>query len=76
MTSTAAIGRLRGSRHRIRFHDKLPLKFALFDNRCGLVALLDPVLTKPSWTSVIFEHDGFSEAMSGLFENYWIRGRR
>jgi HTH-type transcriptional regulator, sugar sensing transcriptional regulator len=59
----------------IRFHEKLPLKLALFDNRCGLVALLDPVLTKPSWTSVIFEHLGFAEAMSGLFENYWSKGK-
>lgn len=60
----------------IRFHEKLPLKLAQFDNRCGLVALLDPVLTKPSWTSVIFEHNGFAEAMAGLFENYWSKGRK
>jgi hypothetical protein len=59
----------------IRFHEKLPLKLAVFDNRSGLVALLDPVLTNPSWTSVIFDHNGFAEAMSGLFENYWSRGR-
>jgi HTH-type transcriptional regulator, sugar sensing transcriptional regulator len=58
----------------IRFLDRLPLKLALFDRRCGLVALLDPVLTKPSWTAVIFEHDGFAEAMAGLFESYWCRG--
>jgi HTH-type transcriptional regulator, sugar sensing transcriptional regulator len=60
----------------IRFHEKLPLKLALFDNRCGLVALLDPVLTKPSWTSVIFDHTGFAEGMSGLFENYWALGSK
>jgi sugar-specific transcriptional regulator TrmB len=59
-----------------RFQEKLPLKLALFDNKSGLVALLDPVLTKPSWTSVIFEHDGFAEAMAGLFENYWSKGRK
>jgi hypothetical protein len=35
--------------------------------------LLDPVLTRPSWTAVIFEHDGFAEAMAGLFETYWSR---
>lgn len=57
----------------IRFIDRLPLKLALFDCRCGLVALLDPVLTRPSWTAVIFEHEGFAEAMSGLFESYWNR---
>ena len=59
----------------IRFHEKLPLKLALFDKRKGLVALLDPVLTKPSWTSVIFDHVGFAEAMNGLFEDYWRKGK-
>jgi len=60
----------------IRFLDRLPLKLALFDGKCGLVALLDPVLTRPSWTSVVFEHAGFAEAMSGLFESYWSRAQR
>ena len=49
----------------------LPLKLALFDGERGLIALLDPVITKPSWTSVVFEHQGLGEAMKGLFENYW-----
>jgi hypothetical protein len=60
----------------IRFLNRLPMKLALFDMKCGLVALLDPVLTRPSWTALIFEHDGFAEAMSGLFESYWCRGQR
>jgi HTH-type transcriptional regulator, sugar sensing transcriptional regulator len=60
----------------IRFLERLPLKLALFDGKCGLVALLDPVLTKPSWTAVVFEHNGFAEAMSGLFESYWCRGSK
>ena len=58
----------------ICFLEKLPLKLALFDRKAGLVALLDPVLTRPSWTSVIFEHAGFAEAMAGLFETYWSQG--
>lgn len=57
----------------VRFLPRIPMKLALFDDRCGLVALLDPVLTRPSWTSVVFEHEGFAEAMSGLFESYWQR---
>lgn len=57
----------------VRFLQRIPMKLALFDDKCGLVALLDPVLTRPSWTAVIFEHEGFSEAMSGLFETYWDR---
>ena len=63
----------RGSGIHIRFAERLPLKLALFDRRSGLVALLDPVLTRPSWTSVVFDHEGLSEAMSGLFETYWSR---
>ena len=39
----------------------------------GLIALLDPVITKPTWTSVVFEHEGMAEAMKGLFEDYWRR---
>jgi len=49
----------------------LPLKLAVFDGGRGLIALLDPVITKPTWTSVVFEHGGLGEAMKGLFENYW-----
>src|SRR5581483_5048820 len=60
----------------IRFLERLPLKLALFDGKRGLVALLDPVVTRPSWTAVVFEHEGFAEAMSGLFESYWCRGMR
>jgi HTH-type transcriptional regulator, sugar sensing transcriptional regulator len=29
------------------------------------------VITKPTWTAVVFEHSGLGEAMKGLFENYW-----
>ncbi len=59
----------------VRFFDRLPLKLALFDNRCGLLALLDPVRSNPSWKSVVFEHEGFAEAMSKLFESYWRQSR-
>lgn len=59
----------------VRFLPRIPMKLALFDDKCGLVALLDPVLTRPSWTAVIFEHEAFSEAMSGLFETYWERAQ-
>lgn len=60
----------------IRQVDSLPMKLALFDGVRGLVALLDPVATNPSWTAMVYEHKGFAEAMSGLFETYWCRGAR
>jgi hypothetical protein len=49
------------------------MKLALLDSHQGLIALLDPVITKPAWTSVIFDHQGMAEAMKGLFEDYWRR---
>ncbi len=55
----------------VRQAASLPMKLALFDGNRGLIALLDPVITKPAWTSVVFEHAGLGEAMRGLFENYW-----
>ena len=55
----------------VREAASLPLKLALFDGDRGLIALLDPVITKPAWTSVVFEHGGLGEAMKGLFENSW-----
>ena len=57
----------------IRQAASLPLKLALFDSRQGLIALLDPVISKPTWTSLVFEHPGLGEAMKHLFEDRWQR---
>lgn len=55
----------------VRLLPSLPMKLALFDNTQGMVALLDPVITRPSWTAVVFDHAGFAEAMRFLFAEYW-----
>jgi len=57
----------------IRQAPSLPLKLALFDCRNGMIALLDPVISKPTWTSLVFEHPGLGEAMKHLFEDRWQR---
>lgn len=57
----------------VRQIEKVPMKLAVFDVRQGLIALMDPVITKPAWTSVVFDHAGMAEAMKGLFEDYWRR---
>ncbi|MCU1339820.1 MAG: transcriptional regulator, TrmB [Bryobacterales bacterium] len=57
----------------IRQTEKVPMKMAVMDGRCGLLALVDPVITKPTWTAVVFEHEGMAEAMKSLFEDYWRR---
>jgi sugar-specific transcriptional regulator TrmB len=59
----------------VRVADSLPMKLAVFDGQHGMVALLDPVITRPAWTAVVFHHDGMGEAMTGLFDDHWRRGR-
>ncbi len=59
----------------VRVAVSLPMKLAVFDGERGLVALLDPVITKPAWTSVVFEHEGMGEAMKGLFDGHWNKGK-
>ena len=51
-------------------------KLAVFDGSRGMIAMLDPVITKPAWTTVVFDHAGLGEAMKGLFEDYWGRSKR
>ena len=60
----------------VRVTDSLPMKLAVFDGRHGMVALLDPVITRPTWTAVVFHHEGMGQAMKGLFEDHWRRGRQ
>ncbi len=59
----------------VRMADSLPMKLAVFDARDGMIALLDPVITRPTWTAVVFHHEGMGEAMKGLFEGHWRRGK-
>jgi hypothetical protein len=63
-----------GAGVQIRLAAALPLKLALFDGTEGLIALLDPVVSRPNWTSVVFTHAGMAEAMKMLFEQHWTLG--
>ncbi|HWC95149.1 MAG TPA: hypothetical protein VG456_00330, partial [Candidatus Sulfopaludibacter sp.] len=58
----------------VRIAQSLPMKLALFDGESGMIALLDPVITRPMWTAVVFQHEGMGEAMKGLFQEHWSRG--
>ena len=58
----------------VRIAESLPMKLAVFDGEHGMIALLDPVITRPTWTAVVFHHDGMGEAMKALFEERWRRG--
>jgi hypothetical protein len=59
----------------VRQADAVPMKLAVFDGRQGMIALLDPVITRPTWTAVVFNHEAMGEAMTGLFEDRWRRGK-
>jgi sugar-specific transcriptional regulator TrmB len=59
----------------VRMAESLPMKLAVFDSRDGMIALLDPVITRPVWTAVVFQHEGMGAAMKGLFEEHWRKGR-
>lgn len=59
----------------VRMAESLPMKLALFDGQHGMIALLDPVITRPAWTAVVFHHEGMGEAMKGLFADHWGRAR-
>lgn len=58
----------------VRVASSLPMKLALFDGQHGMIALLDPVISRPAWTAVVFHHEGMGEAMKGLFEVHWKKG--
>ncbi|MCW5978296.1 MAG: TrmB family transcriptional regulator [Bryobacteraceae bacterium] len=57
----------------LRVVKSLPMKMAVFDGERGMIALLDPVITRPSWATVVFDHIGMGQAMKGLFADYWSR---
>jgi len=59
---------------KVRVADSLPMKLAVFDGEHGMIALLDPVITRPTWTAVVFHHEGMGAAMRALFEERWLRG--
>jgi len=59
----------------VRLAESLPMKLAVFDETNGMIALLDPVISRPTWTAVVFHHEGMGEAMRGLFEQHWRMGR-
>lgn len=59
----------------VKVAESLPMKLALFDGQHGMIALLDPVITRPAWTAVVFHHEGMGEAMKGLFADHWSRAR-
>ncbi len=60
----------------IREAPELPMKLALFDGKQGILALLDPLTTRQTWTAIRFDHTGFAAAMRELFLLRWRAAER
>jgi sugar-specific transcriptional regulator TrmB len=59
----------------VRVAEELPLKLALFDGRFGMISLVDPVLTRPQMTALVFEHNALASALRRLFQDQWDRSQ-
>lgn len=69
MTSYNSIG------EDIRVIEKLPVKLAIIDGKTTMLALIDPISLKPSLTTMVVSHLGFTLTQKEVFEAYWNRSR-
>jgi hypothetical protein len=40
-----------------------------------MIALVDPVLTRPQLTALVFEHQALASALRALFQDHWERAK-
>ena len=67
MTSYSSIG------EDIKVIEKLPVKLAIIDGKITMLALIDPISLKPSITTMVVSHLGFTLTQKEVFEAYWNR---
>jgi sugar-specific transcriptional regulator TrmB len=53
--------------------DSLPIKLAIFDQRIVLFALVDPIIGKPSVTSLVADHQALAQSLVMLFDSFWAK---
>jgi HTH-type transcriptional regulator, sugar sensing transcriptional regulator len=58
-----------------RTFEELPIKLAIFDEKTALFALVDPIIGKPSVTSLVAEHFALAKSFKLLFESFWEKSR-
>jgi sugar-specific transcriptional regulator TrmB len=58
-----------------RIIDELPIKLAIFDEKTVLFALVDPVVGKPSVTSLVAEHPALARSFMVLFYSFWDKAK-
>ena len=51
--------------------EELPIKLIVFDKKTVLFALVDPIIGRPSVTSLVAEHRALAASFSVLFESFW-----
>jgi HTH-type transcriptional regulator, sugar sensing transcriptional regulator len=56
---------------RARAIAELPIKLVVFDRKTVLFALVDPVIGRPSVTSLVAEHRALAQSFSVMFESFW-----
>lgn len=58
---------------KIKVIKQLPVKLAIIDRRTTMLALIDPISLKPSLTTMVVNHLGFTLTQKEVFEAYWNR---
>ncbi|TSA28712.1 TrmB family transcriptional regulator [bacterium] len=54
-----------------RFYKDLPLKMEVYDKKIVLLALVDNIYPKQSFTTIIIQHPDIAKAFINLFEDCW-----
>ena len=55
----------------VKFYQDLPIKMAVFDNTVVLLALVDRIQSKESFTTMIVHHPDIVESFIRMFEDHW-----
>ncbi|MCD6102045.1 MAG: TrmB family transcriptional regulator [Candidatus Cloacimonetes bacterium] len=55
----------------VKFYQDLPIKMAVFDNTVVLLALVDRIQFKESFTTMIVHHPDIVESFIRMFEDHW-----
>ncbi len=54
---------------------RLPLKMAIFDERIVMITLEDPILKRPSITTLCIQHESLARTLKIVFDKLWEEGK-
>lgn len=55
----------------VKFYQDLPIKMAVFDNKVVLLALVDRIQSKDSFTTMVVHHPDIAKSFIRMFEDHW-----